>query len=255
MNVALAVLCATIGAAPRVLILAGPAEGVEASTRDAVLGDIEARLKATKLDVARSEARCDSKTACLADEANRAGAAAALSVTFFRGPRSVTVDLDARSPAGEQLEVLTTRILPGETRLSEQSAPFFAALAQRLSPADRPVEANLQPPSRPAPAFEAEGSRPRGGPGTPLVVSGAGLVAVSLGLLIGAVVSSSQLRSRISGGQVITGLSRKEAQSQADLANGLGTASLISCVLGVGVAGTGGVVLWVDGGAQRENSE
>lgn len=244
MTLALTILCATLAASPRVVILKGSVEGVGAATTEAAFKDIELRLKTAGLEGVRSTANCGSTESCWTEEARKAEARAVLSVSLFRGPRSVTVDLDARSDGGAQLEVLTTNLAPGDKRLAEESAAFFSSLKSRMEAADRPVETKLVPRDPGDQPIQLSTST-RSSPSAPLLLAGAGLIAVSVGLLIAGLVTSSQLRTRLSAGGMLMG-TRAEAESTASLANGLATGSLISGLLGVGLAGAGGVVWLVE---------
>jgi hypothetical protein len=101
----------------------------------------------------------------------------------------------------------------------------------------------LEPRDTPEPAISIASTR--SGAVRPLLISGAALVGVSIGLLIAGLVTSNQLQATLSRGGLIPG-TRAEAQATANTANALATGSLISGLLGVGLATAGGVVWLVE---------
>ncbi len=163
---------------------------------------------------------------------------ATVSVTLSPGRRDLTVDLEAVDAGGKQLAVRTFGVPLSGAPFPVDVAGFFAALkvesdAPKVVALEPVVEVEAKPvivDRAPSPVLPV------------LAVTTAVTAAAAIGLVIASLVVKGQVESRVQPGRAIEG-TRAEAQSQANLANGLGTASAVTFGLaGAALVTTG--VLW-----------
>ena len=244
-------LCATLTllltANPEVGLVKRTMSGATDATVAVVLQKIAEGLEGHGLGARAVSTTCGGEVKCLASVARDSRLAAVVAVTIVRGRRELTIDLEAVDAAQRQLAVQTFEVPLSGAPFPAEGAEFFralkTALAKSVDDSPRTVELAPKPQADSEPIPEVV--KPRGSnrlmlaTGVTTVVTG----VAGLALLIAGLVAKGQLEARLTGNPVV-GITRREAERRADVANALGTASAIS----FGVAGAGAVttgILWL----------
>lgn len=206
------------------------------------IDETQKRLKAVPADTAS----CAGKLPCLLDLATKVKARWLVTVSVSKIGRDRAWALAAvESVSGTQLAV--------EEWLDETNADVSAPVSsfvKRLTPLlvvkDAPVAVKLDPtppppPPEPGPAVVAEASRPLP---KVLVISGAVVAAVAVGLAVGAGVTAAPLNQvTTSGGLTLSSLTKSEADQRKQTADTLTGAAIAAGVVAAGL-GVGAVLTW-----------
>lgn len=208
------------------------------------LDETQKRLKAVGLS---DGVACAGKMPCLLDLATKVKARWLVTVSVSKIGRDRAWALAAvESASGTQLAV--------EEWLDESNGDIGAPVSsfvKRLAPLvavkDAPVAVTLDPtppppPPEPVPAVVAQASRPLP---KVLLISGAVVAAVAVGLAVGASVTAAPLNqvTTTPDGQRLSSLSQTEATQRASNANALTGAAIAAGVVAAGL-GVGAVVTW-----------
>ena len=207
------------------------------------LDETQKRLKAVPADAAA----CAGKLPCLLDLATKVKARWLVTVSVSKIGRDRAWALAAvESVSGTQLAV--------EEWLDETNADVSAPVSsfvKRLAPLqvvkDAPVAVKLDPtppppPPEPGPAVVAEASRPLP---KVLLISGAVVAAIAVGLAVGSVATAAPLNqvTTTPEGLRLSSLSQAEATQRAATANTLTGAAVAAGVVAAGL-GVGAVLTW-----------
>lgn len=207
------------------------------------LDETQKRLKAVPADTSS----CAGKLPCLLDLATKVKARWLVTVSVSKIGRDRAWALAAvESVSGTQLTV--------EEWLDETNADVSAPVSsfvKRLTPLlvvkDAPVAVKLEPtppppPPEPEPAVVAVASRPLP---KVLLISGAVVAAVAVGLAVGASVTAAPLNqvTTTPGGLRLSSLSASEAEQLKQTANTLTGAAIAAGVVAAGL-GVGAVLTW-----------
>ncbi|MDP3237725.1 MAG: hypothetical protein Q8N26_33360 [Myxococcales bacterium] len=206
------------------------------------LDETQERLKAVPADASS----CAGKLPCLLDLATKVKARWLVTVSVSKIGRD-------RAWALAAVESVTGTQLTAEEWLDETNADISAPVSsfvKRLAPLlvvkDAPVAVKLDPtppppPPEPGPAVVAEASRPLP---KVLVISGAVVAAVAVGLAVGAGVTAAPLNQvTTSGGLTLSSLTKSEADQLKQTANTLTGAAIAAGVVAAGL-GVGAVLTW-----------
>lgn len=240
---ALAVLTAT----PEVALVKRSIEGVSEETVAAVMRQITAGVQAQGLSVQTAKATCrDAK--CLGDLSLSSKVAASIGVSIIRGRRDLTLDLEAIDGQQHQVALGTFGIPVKGEPLPADCAEFFRTLKLAVAPtpvADSPRVVKLEPTNEATPELVQS----RSNSGLLRVSAGTTIAAgaVGLGLFLASAVVKVGLDGRLSHRSqsgVVMGITRDEAQNQANLSNGLINASFVPLAIAA-VAAVTTVILYL----------
>lgn len=237
--------------APPVIVVERVSLGLKPAEAAAARQQLVEALRRAGLGARPGDAACPDRP-CLHALA-KGWSAWLVGVSVAKSKKGLTFDLEAV----DAQEVLAQQAFLHVGKRLDDSPDvevFLQQLLERRRPPrdDRPVaeaprrEPALDPPAevrRPEPAFDVEDAPAPASPAPKVLgVAAAGLGALGAGLLVGGLVAKGDLDARLASGPVVQGLTRQEAQAQADLANALMASG--AALLGLGAAGgTAAVVL------------
>ncbi len=218
----------------RVSIVERSTLGVSPATGASLRERLKTVLTREEISTTVLKENCTSRE-CLMSLARERGTCV-VGVTLVKNKKGLTVDVEAVD--GEVVVLQNTFLLTGEKLEQSPEAQVFAHKLRARLVDDRPV-AEKPPTLEPKrevvePSLDDSLARaPQSVAPTVLtgVAIGSGVVAISL--LIASAVVKGQLDAQLAT-QPVTGLTRVQAQQQADLANGLLAGSVIG--FGVGIA-------------------